>query len=116
MNFLIDNALSPVMASYLTENGHFAKHVKDYGMRAAADEAIFKFAEKEDFIVISADTDFGTILALRKKKKPSVVLFRRNTDRHLIAQSKLLLKNLDKIKTVLDQGSIVVFDNGVGYS
>ncbi len=111
MKFLVDNALSPAVAEGLRQAGHDAAHVRDYGMAAEPDEAIFARAAEEGRILISADTDFGTILALRKTTKPSVILFRRSTQHRPDHQIRLLLANLSDLSADLDRGCIAVFED-----
>jgi predicted nuclease of predicted toxin-antitoxin system len=110
MRFLIDNCLSPIVAGGLAKAGYDAIHVRDYGLQSGLDEDIFARAEEEDRILISSDTDFVSILALRKKKRPSVILFRRQTHRRPEAQLSLLLLNLPTLQEDLDNGAIAVFD------
>jgi hypothetical protein len=62
----------PLLADALRAAQHDAVHVRDYDMAKATDPEIFARAAAEDRIVVSAVTDFGTLLAQRHESKPSV--------------------------------------------
>ena len=110
MRFLIDNALSPIVADQLRLNRHDAVHVRDYRLQAASDRAIFQRAADEKRVVVSADSDFGTLLALSQEQEPSVILFRQR-DRRPEHQAAVLLANLQAIEQTLQRGAIVVFED-----
>ena len=110
MKFLVDNALSPLVAERLRGAGYDAVHVRDLGMQASEDEEIFAWCAVNGRAVVSADTDFGTLLALRKETRPSVVLFRGNSPRRPDEQGRLLLANLPEVSEHLEAGAVVVIE------
>jgi predicted nuclease of predicted toxin-antitoxin system len=110
MKFLVDNALSPALAALLQQAGHDALHVRDLGLQAADDETIFDRAAADERVIISADTDFGTLLATRAARKPSVIQFRGPGSRRPEALAKALVANLAQLTESLEAGSIVTME------
>ena len=110
MNFLVDAALSPLIAEGLVRAGHDAMHVRDLGLATANDQTILNAAAHQQRILVSADTDFGAILALRREGQPSVILFRRG-QRRPQEQLASLLANLPSIETALEEGCVAVLED-----
>ncbi|WP_018635454.1 DUF5615 family PIN-like protein [Parafrankia elaeagni] len=108
MRFLLDNNLSNTLATGLREAGHDVLHVRDVELGAADDTTVLGFARDERRVLISADTDFGGILARSGLDSPSVILFRREGGRRPVEQIRLLLANLDQLAEALKDGSMIV--------
>lgn len=111
MRFLLDNPVSPRIAEVLRRAGHDAVHVRDYGLQAADDATILDRASQEQRIVITADTDFGFLLARRKTRKPSILLFHHSFPHRPMEQTKILLENLPELTAALEQGSLIVLED-----
>lgn len=108
MKFLVDQNLSRRLAEALTEAGYGAVHASDYGMQRASDEQIMIRARDDGRIVLSADTDFGSLLARTRASSPSFVLVRRLTGRRVAEQAELLVANLPAVERDLELGAVVV--------
>jgi predicted nuclease of predicted toxin-antitoxin system len=110
MKFLIDNAISPALAELLKQAAHDAIHVRSIGLQHADDDAIFDRAAVEGRILVTADADFGTLLAARSSRQPSVIQFRGEGSRKPDALARTLLANLPQLVDSLENGCIVTFE------
>lgn len=63
-------------------------------MQAARDERILEKAFEENRIIVSADSDFGTLLARLNASRPSFILFREANLIRAEDYANLLLPNL----------------------
>lgn len=59
MKFLVDAQLPPVLALWLREAGHEAKHVENVGLRDAKDGTIWAYALQTGSIIVTKDEDFA---------------------------------------------------------
>jgi predicted nuclease of predicted toxin-antitoxin system len=107
MRFLVDECLSTGVAVLLTAAGHDTLHVLDVLPAGSTDEDVLRFADRESRVLVSADTDFGEILARSGDPAPSVILFRRG-DRLPDSLAAVLLANLVEVTDDLAAGAIVV--------
>lgn len=59
-------------------------------------------------MLVSADTDFGTLLARSGAEFPSVLLMRRLVGRRAAEQAATILANLPAVSADLEAGAVVV--------
>lgn len=108
MRLLIDQNISRKVAGLLRAAGHDVVHVRDIEMHTALDEVVLEIARADRRVLISADTDFGTLLARSRATAPSFVLMRRAAGHRVEDQAALILDNLDAVGEDLATGAIVV--------
>ena len=106
MRLLLDANLSPHIGRLMSEAGHDAIHVGDVGLLTAPDPEILQGADDQDRVLLTADADFGALLALGSLATPSVVLLRSADHLSPVEQAKLLITNLPTIVDELEKGAI----------
>jgi predicted nuclease of predicted toxin-antitoxin system len=80
-------------------------------MSRATDIEILEVADRDDRVVVSADTDFGTLLAMGNRGRPSVLPLRLASPRRATHVAALLHLNLPAVADALDAGSVVVVED-----
>jgi predicted nuclease of predicted toxin-antitoxin system len=76
MKLLVDMNLSPSWVKYLAEAGFEALHWSEIGSGSAPDTELMAWATEHGYVVVTADLDFGAILAATRGMSPSVVQVR----------------------------------------
>jgi predicted nuclease of predicted toxin-antitoxin system len=106
MRLLIDANLAPRVALGLRTAGFEATHVIDLGLMTATDDEIFDRAAAGGLVVITADSDFGMLLAMHRAVSPSVVHLRHVAELRPDQHRALLVANLPQIAEDLERGAI----------
>jgi predicted nuclease of predicted toxin-antitoxin system len=86
-------------------------HLRELGLQAAPDAVVLDAAEADSRVLVSADTDFGALLATSHAVGPSVVLVRRVVGRRVEQIAALLLANLPAVVADLQAGSAVALSD-----
>jgi len=111
MRFLVDQNLSRKVAEALRAAGHNVVHTSEVELSTASDRSIADLAVAEERVVVSADTDFGILLAASGAERPSVLLVRLRSPRRAKAVAEIVAANLDDVAEDLQAGAIVVLED-----
>lgn len=109
MKLLIDMNLSPRWVDMLIANGFQAVHWSTIGRFDALDFEIMAFAVKQDYIVLTHDLDFGSILAVTHGGKPSVIQIRAD-DLSPDTVGPQVLDALQQMSSELESGALVTIE------
>ncbi|MDQ1293506.1 MAG: hypothetical protein QG608_1387 [Actinomycetota bacterium] len=109
MKFLVDENLSPRLVELLLSSGFDAVHVRGCGIAGAPDTVVMARAMAEGRVIISADTDFGALLAQSRAIGPSVILVREIIDLRPPELAAMIISNIDLIEQDLGTGAITAF-------
>ncbi len=110
MKLLLDENLAARVAPLLAAEGHDVLHVGDLGLLGAADEWVLEAASRERRVLVTADTDFGDLLALSGAALPSVLLLRR-AGRRAEQRAKQILDAVQVAADSLESGALVVAEH-----
>jgi len=115
MRFLLDMGVSPKVAAFLQSKGHDALHLNDEGLNYLPDEEIIIKAFNEHYIILTADMDFGYLLAINNIRQVSLIQFRVSDFTPANIQNKLDLV-FEKFADQLDGDFIItVEDNRIRF-
>jgi len=109
MKIVIDVCLSRQVAEALTNAGFDAVHWFNIGGPKAKDAMIMAWAQEEGRMVVTADTDFGHLLAKSSGASPSTVILR--TAVHSVnVVIPLLLEVIPAYSEELKEGALITVD------
>jgi len=109
MKVLVDMNLSPAWVVYLAQAGFEAAHWSAIGAPGAADTELIQWAAAHDCVLLTADLDFGAILAATRISKPSVIQLRSDVltpD----AIGRAVVAALQQARQELQDGALVSVD------
>lgn len=111
MRLFLDQNLSRNLAALLDGPLFDVSDTRSRGLERATDEDLLALAAAESRIIVSADTDFGELLAKSGADTPSFVLLRKTDGLSAEEIATLLASNLPAFKSELDEGAILVITN-----
>lgn len=114
MRFLVDENAGPRVAAWLEAEGHTVFSVADQ-MRGADDETLLRKAWAEDFIVITADKDFGDKVYLGGLPHKGVMLLRLEDER-ATNKIEVLRRLLEQYAAQLPGRFVVVSEKQVRFA
>ncbi len=110
MKALVDNGLSPAIAHALRDAGYQATHVREIGIPHAPDQEIIEYASRNEYVILTIDSDFSMLLAIQDRAEPSVLMINGVLANNPRVHARLVIANLPAVADALADGAIVILE------
>ncbi len=102
MKLLLDENLSPKVINRLNDRFSGSLHVEEIGLGNETDYSIWKYALKNDFIIVTKDTDFNDLSIIHGFPPYLIWIKRGNCSTEDIFN--LIQQNVDLIQAFYEKG------------
>jgi predicted nuclease of predicted toxin-antitoxin system len=109
MRWIVDVCLSNEISQELSSEGLQIKHWSEVGPSNAPDRVIMLWCLQHGHALITADTDFGTLLRFDQGIAPSVIIL-RTLDHGSAAVIPLIRDAIERFSEAIEQGCVISLD------
>jgi predicted nuclease of predicted toxin-antitoxin system len=107
VRFLLDENVPRSLARSLVERGHDARLIPA-GLRGIADAKVLAHAARTRRILITLDTDFGTLVFLGRRRPPGAIVLLRLSAVELVERVEVVIDAMES--ALVAEGLFVVID------
>ena len=108
MKLLFDQNLSPRLVNRLSDLYPASSHVSNLGLSEALDRAIWDYAQKEDYLIVTKDVDFSEISMLLGY--PPKILWIRRGNCSTRDIEDILRTNFEMIKAFVNDNKVGILE------
>lgn len=95
--FLLDENLSPRLAVWLRRLGYEAQAVREVGPKGKGDEEIILWLQKNGYVLITSDLDFGEFFYWKEHGRFGAIVFRAKSQSIRVHQRILALLRRERV-------------------
>lgn len=111
LKFLLNGNLSIETKYFLEELGYSVKTIAEFGLRNAEDIEIIQFAQKNNYIIITFDLDFGEIYYFANPSKIGIIVLKLGDQTiESVDEALQILLNSKVLAKRSNQNSLIIFD------
>jgi len=112
MRFLVDADMPRSSAVLLRDLGHDVVDVRDIGLRSADDSVIFRRAQEEERIIVTADLGFADIRLYPPRSYAGMVVLRLPSHFTAVQINRTLERFAQSVTLEAIQGALVIVEAG----
>ena len=110
--FVLDEDMPRSIGMTLKEHGYDVKDIRDYGLRGAGDEEIYRFAQREEAVILTGDRGFGNILRFPFGSHFGIVVANFPNEMSTVEISRHLLEGFKDLSEDDFEGNLIILEPG----